>query len=111
MKRAFALPILLVFLAGCPTINKTSTATERWVAGNTTLIATQDTIKFMGEHKLLTDEEGLKTEKWIKAARASLDEAEKQLPSGGAKFEDMMAIAAAAIKELETTKAEVTNGD
>jgi flavin-binding protein dodecin len=95
---AFIFPVVFLFLAGCG-----SSPTSRWIAARETLTAAQDSVVFMHESEVITDETLVQAHGWAISARVALEVARRNLPEGGPDFESWLEVVAAGIERMRQT--------
>lgn len=82
-------------LAGC-----SASPTQRWVASSEALVTARDTTLTLHSANIIDDVTLVRLDKVEKVARGALDVARTQLPDGGDSFEEWMAVARGALREL-----------
>jgi hypothetical protein len=87
--------IVLLSLPGCA-----ATPTQRWAQARETLTATQDTTLTLYDAGLVTKDQLIAMDPYVRSVRVALAVAETDLPDGGNGFDSQLEAAQAALAEL-----------
>ena len=99
--RVSLLCLFVAIVASVAMVSCASNPTNRWAQARVTLTTTQDSVVISHRAGLVSDQDLLRVDPIVQAARAALDKAEQYLPNGGTSFESYMGILDSMLMRLE----------